>query len=293
MKHFEKTKAQSALDRIQQGRFDANDVDSLLMRLRESSYGHAVFRELADFVAHNRDRDRGITNESMEYMYLRMKFFSEYSVAKKQLDLSQPVPLYFKRLMILQVDKLAEGNLAARKKLKERIGRVFIEDKSKSTALLTREGTTQDMIATLRKLSSVISATPAITQEALVRELMVVLRKNKLSFKEKFVLEQAPRITLAALLLLNGTQFKIGSHKPGSCRLSCDKPRILLGLKLQDVDGKETDYREDFGCLQIQGTVVVDSGGNDMRFAFPVMTTSLRVEEWCDPSLFKVESVSE
>src|SRR5690606_35211520 len=102
------------VDKIEAGDFDENDVDSLFMKLRAYSSDHRVFREIADFVAHNDNRDRGLANQALETMYLRMRFFLEYNSPKETLDLSQPFPLWIKRLMIFQVEKCEEGVLKER-----------------------------------------------------------------------------------------------------------------------------------------------------------------------------------
>ncbi|HDU8584939.1 TPA: hypothetical protein RG682_000381 [Vibrio alginolyticus] len=96
MKPIDKTKAQKLVTKLEAGDFDENDVDNLFMRLRAYSHGNKVFREVADFVAHNDERNRGITNESLEAFYLSFKFFEEYTSSKKPLDITSPFPLYIK-----------------------------------------------------------------------------------------------------------------------------------------------------------------------------------------------------
>lgn len=79
MKLIEKIKAQKIVDKIQSNQFDENDIDGLFMRLRLYSKEQYIFKEIADFVAHNDARDRGLANKSLETMYPRMKYFIEYN----------------------------------------------------------------------------------------------------------------------------------------------------------------------------------------------------------------------
>ncbi len=123
------------VEKIESVVFDENDIDNLFMRLRAFSLGHNVFREIADFVAHNTTRDRGLTNQSLEAFYLNMRYFCEYVSPGVALDISTPFPIYVKRLMKYQVDRCNEQVLRAqfkvtRRRLKERIDSLFREDKT-------------------------------------------------------------------------------------------------------------------------------------------------------------------
>ncbi|MEI8654298.1 hypothetical protein P4S57_17195 [Pseudoalteromonas sp. Hal273] len=134
MKGIEKSKAQKLILKIEKGQFDENDIDSLFMRMRAYSNKMPVFREIADFVAHNDQRDRGLANQSLETMYLRMKYFLEYNSPKKSLDISSPFPLWIKKLMVLQVNKFKESVLkekfnVTQQRLKSRIENAFKDDK--------------------------------------------------------------------------------------------------------------------------------------------------------------------
>ena len=78
VKSNEKRKTQGLINKIQSGQFDENDVDGLFMKLRAYSTGFRVFREIADLIAHNDQRNHGLVNQALETVYLRMKFFMEY-----------------------------------------------------------------------------------------------------------------------------------------------------------------------------------------------------------------------
>lgn len=90
MKTIEKSKLQKSIQKIESGSFDENDIDNIFMKLRAYSTKFSVFREIADFVAHNDQRDRGLVNQALEHMYLSMRFFLDYQGEnKKQLDISE------------------------------------------------------------------------------------------------------------------------------------------------------------------------------------------------------------
>jgi hypothetical protein len=298
MKVTEKFKTQKVLDKIQSGSFDENDVDNLLIRLRAYSSGHNMFREFADLVAHNDERDRGVTNESLKALYLSIKFFIEYVSANRSLEISTPFPLYVKNLMMYQVDKTDESILQerytlTRKRLKSRLDNLFKEDKRSGTACLSESKIQQNTFEALKHIMSFIGTKPIITQDTLIEEIISVVTKNKLEVDEEALNREAPRITLAALLLLHEAHFVFGGYKPGYCRISCEKTSIIHGLHLIDKHIQEFQDKEEFGSLQVLGYVILDKDGKDLTICFPVMTTSLKADDWCDESMFNTEPFSE
>jgi len=101
--------------------------------LRASSYNNIIFREIADFVAHNDKRDRGLTNQSLEAMYYSLKYFLEYTSPKISLDIAKPFPIWIKKLIKYQVDKIDEEKLrekfsVGKERLKTRIDKGFKDD---------------------------------------------------------------------------------------------------------------------------------------------------------------------
>ena len=98
--------------RIQRGRFDANDVDGLLIKLRPYARSRNVFREISHFVAHSDARDQGMALESIMGFVDSMRFFQEYTGPKRPLDLGAPFPAYVYRLF------LSQARLADKQQLK-------------------------------------------------------------------------------------------------------------------------------------------------------------------------------
>ena len=98
MRTIERVKIQKSLDQILAGNFHENEVDNLLIRLRDYCAGHRIFREIGDFVAHAK-RDKGITVESLRKFCLDVTYgSSEYCRPGSQgtLDFNLPIPLYLK-----------------------------------------------------------------------------------------------------------------------------------------------------------------------------------------------------
>ena len=140
MKSIEKGKVQKIVDKIQSGNFDENDIDNIFMKLRAYSANFNVFREIADFVAHNDERDRGLVNQALEHMYLSIRFFLDYQGEnKKSLDIGVPFPSWILKLMKYQVERANESDLktkfnVTRSRLISRIDSSFKVDKKDGTA---------------------------------------------------------------------------------------------------------------------------------------------------------------
>lgn len=288
MKASEKIKAQKMVDKIQSGIFDENDIDNLFMRLRAYSAGFRVFRESADFVAHNDARDRGLLNESLQAFHLSFKYFLEYGMpGARSLDVSKPIPIYIKKLMKYQVDKCKPEDLrekfnVTRERLKSRIDNLFKDDKKNKTTQLQDFKLGRDGLATLQHLLGFIGSVPAFTGEDLAKDLIAVLRHNKLVFDEATIISQHPKIILCVMLLMHQTKFILESGATGECR--------ICGENTRKVDGQDTppeDTGADSGVIQILGTVsLVRPDGSPMKVSYPIFLSGLQIIDYCDASLF-------
>ncbi|MDQ9035186.1 hypothetical protein RFH07_00890 [Acinetobacter seifertii] len=296
MKSIEKGKVQKIVDKIQSGNFDENDIDNIFMKLRAYSVNFNVFREIADFVAHNDERDRGLVNQALEHMYLRMRFFLEYqSENKKSLDISAPFPSWIIKLINYQIGKVNEEDLktkfnVTKSRLLSRIENSFKIDKKEETANYKIGKLSINTLEAISYCLGFISGTAKFTQQNLIDELIGVLTKNNLNFDEKSIREESDKITICTLLLFQHSTFFLKGHKVGLCRISAEKESILYNMKFVDIDGNEVEHKENFGALYIQGTITLDRDGQDIHIAHTIMTTTLSAEEWCDDSLFVIES---
>jgi hypothetical protein len=291
----EKAKAQKIVKKIESGAFDDNDIDTLFMKLRAFSHGLNVFREIADFVAHNVARDRGVTNRSLDAFSLSMRYFSEYVSPGVSLDISAPFPLYVKRLMKYQIDRCNEQELRARFKvtratLRSRIDSLFKEDKKSKTAQLHKR-IGKETLDAISYVLGFIHSCAAFTQDELLNEMVFVLEKNTLIFDEQRLRAQGNRIAVCVLTLLHNTEFDLKGDQLGYCRIGSEKTAIPHNLRLVDENGDEVTWKEEFGNLQVNGEVVVQYNGAEVTVLYPVFTTNLGVEEWCDESLFSIEPV--
>lgn len=298
MKPIEKAKAQKLVLKLESGDFDENDIDNIFMRLRAYSHGNRIFREIADFVAHNDERNQGVSAESLEAFYLSFKYFLEYVSPKKSLDIGSPFPLYVKKLMKYQIDKCKDGDLKQRfnvtkQRLKSRIDTVFSEDKKNKKAFMKKPKISEDTIKALQYILGFIGSHPAFDQDQVISELLAVIKANKLNVNEDELLKHSDKIAACVALLLHDATFEYGAHKQGYCKVSCEKTSISYNQKFVDQDGNPVEHKESFGKLQVLGHVVLEKDGKDLTVCYPLMTTNLSVEDWCDDEMFVIEPITE
>lgn len=297
MKRIEKSKAQKLIYKIENDQFDENDIDSLFMRLRAYSNKMPVFREIADFVAHNDQRDRGLANQSLETMYLRMKYFLEYNSPKKPLDISS-FPLWIKKLMILQVSKCKEQDLKdkfnfTKQRLKSRIDNAFKEDRKNKKATLKNGKLSHQTLEAIQHIMSFLSGEAAFTQDELISELVKVIVSNKLSINQDLFLKQSDKITLCTLLLLHNATFEFKGHQHGYTQISAEKESISHNTKYVNANGDVVEHIETFGNLHVTGCVVLNNNGKDVTMGHCIMSTNLDAETWCVNELFHIEPVND
>lgn len=128
-------KAKEAIGRIEQGSFTEDDIELLLIRLREYSSAKSIFQEISHFIAHHR-RDTGITFDSLYRVYCGMRAYAEFRYHKKQLDLISPLDKWFYDFVLSQLNEIESHVLKkkygfSRKQAKQTFKNFFSEDKKK------------------------------------------------------------------------------------------------------------------------------------------------------------------
>lgn len=289
----EKAKLQRTVRELASGDFDERDIDHILMSLRAHSGSCLVLKEISHFVAHNDIRDKGITTNSLEAIYLSFKFFSEFTTLKKPLNIEGPFPSYIVKLMKYQIDKCKESELrdkfnVTKNRLKSRIDNLFKVDKKNKTANLKKR-ISENNYQAIKHILGFIGCHPAYTQEEILTELIQVLRDNNLEFEERDILNQSERIILCIMSLMHNTEYDFNGHKNGHCNISCEKHSIPYEMTFVDENGDPVEIDISFGKLQIHGTVPNINKGREVMMSFPVVTTDLDVEKWCDNTMFNID----
>jgi hypothetical protein len=289
----EKYKVESIIREIEDGTFNQTDVDNLFMKLRAFSSSFPKFTEIAHFLAHNDERSKGITVELLRAVQVAMTFQEEYVVGKKELLLDQPFPIYIKKHILNQVtlcdDRDFDWHYAlSKEQFRERVNRLFLEDKSTNTARLVGTINGQEQILLSFLLGSFFPR-ELFTQNQIINDLIAVMKYNQLNFDESKIGRRGNEITLCIMAILHNTLYKLGDSKRGKCSINTEwQEKIALEYLEKGKDRSVVLPKEDWGTLAVWGLVPSLNPKRDLKLCFRLLTSSLRAEDYCDESMFEI-----
>lgn len=278
--------------RIQSGRFDANDVDGLLIKLRPYARSRKVFREISHFVAHSDARDQGMALESITGFVDSMRFFQEYTGAKRSLDLGAPFPAYVYRLFLSQARLADKQQLKTKFKMSHdtlinKIKANFEVDVNSDTFSLRSNKGGIELFEALQYVIGFIHSRPAFHVRDFHKELKEVMRSEKVAFDEQHWDAQADHMSLAILCLVSNTTFVLADKTRATCKLQTEHHfRLLFGERRLPTGALNSEPRI-FGRLMILGEATVNSANKPpLRVGFPLIDTDLDPHNHCDSKLF-------
>lgn len=294
IKGNEKAKVQKTIVELSKGDFDERDVDYIFMSLRAHSGIFQIFKEVSHFVAHNDIRNKGVTTQSLEAFYLSFKYFSDYITEQTPLNIDEPFPSYIIKLMKYQIDKCKEEDLrekfnVTKNRLKSRIENMFKINAKSQIAVFVKKMSEPNFLV-IKHILGFIGSHPAYTQDEIMSELIQVLHLNDIEFEECEILNQGDKVMLCVLSLIHDTEYDFKGHKNGHCTIGCEKYSIPFEMTFVDESGEPVDIEQSFGNLQVNGTVPTINKGREAMVSFPVISTALDVEKWCDDSLFTIDN---
>jgi len=134
--------------------------------------------------------------------------------------------------MKYQADKCNEQELRAQfrvtpERLKARIDTYFKADKKSETAQ-PRKKIGKETLDAINYVLGFIHSRPAFTQDDLLDELVLVLKRNTITFDEQSLRAQGNRIALCVLILLHNKEFDFDGHKKGHCQISSEQGALRI-----------------------------------------------------------------
>jgi hypothetical protein len=280
------------IERIQVGKFDANDVDNLLMKLRPYAGKNAIFQEVANFVAHPDARDRGLAQQSLTAFIDSIQYFQDYASGNIALDLEKPFPAYIYRLFLSQTYLSDERRLKSEHKMShasliKKINANFTIDKKSGTCQFRNNKGGQELVNALQFVMGFIHARPAFHIRDFHAELKSVMKSQNVAFNEVAWNAQADKISLAILCLVSNTEFLLTSGGTAICQLKVENDFRLVSGKHRLSNGTTSSEPIEFGKLMILGeATVVGANKPPVRIGFKLISTDLDPREHCHPKLF-------
>lgn len=259
-------KAKGIVKKIEQGLFSEDDIELLLIRLREYVDAKSIFREISHFIAHHK-RDSGLTFLSLYKVYCRMRAYGEFQYHKKQLDLSRPIEKWFYDFVLFQLDEIESHVLKkkygfSRKEAKRVFKSFFTEDND-----IYRLGkvANQDLANIVNEASSFIKIQPLFSCDEIVDGFYQSLNNLGLINDQGEFKKQSDKLILSLLVLMHKREFHIGKDVFGKTEVDCPA----------DGFGKIKN-------LELRGTIQVP---NLVAIVVTLIETSLDCAAWCDPEL--------
>jgi hypothetical protein len=266
----ERQKLEKLVAAVSAGDFDENQVELVFLQLRDRCFGDRVFREVADFVAHRSRRNKGITKEWLYGFGLHFRYFVEFVIPKRNLEIDKEFPTWIRDLLLTQIPKFRAKDLRAAvgltaQQLSDGLKR-RLKDTTKGFCRLAELPIDACLFKGMQHLLGCIVSMPAYTQEDIIKSLVNVLTRNRLLDPRRTdIRPSSDRIMAGILCLLHCTEFKHDDQVVGICRVGCENENGFL----------EGHGQPGFGCLVLKGEVEADVSGKKLKVSLPIVMTSL------------------
>ena len=203
-------KAKEAVQRIEQGNFSEDDIELLLIRLREYSDTKCIFRELAHFIAHHK-RDSGLTFLSLYRVYCRMRAYGEFQYHKKQIDVSKSIEKWFYDFILFQLDELESHILKkkygfSRKQAKQKFKSFFCEEKD---VYRCNKPSDEGLANIINEASGFIKIKPLFSSEEIANSFLKTFKALGLITEPNDFKKQSDKLILSVLVLMHKREFHI------------------------------------------------------------------------------------
>lgn len=214
-------KARDIVEKFARGELCSNDVELLLIWLREFSAKNSPFREISHFVAHPK-RDCGNTFDALYSLYCRWRAYSEHQYKKQPLDLESPLEKWFYDFLLFQLDEVESKKLKqnygfSRKQAKRIVRENFSDHKG---IYRCTKPQSQELAAILQEAFSFIKVAALYDKNESVESWLNTLEGHRLIDDRKEWTEHLDKILLCFLVLMNKRTFHLGVQTFGETRLT-------------------------------------------------------------------------
>jgi hypothetical protein len=269
----DKNKIQRLTDKIISGKFDDNDIDILLSGLRDYSKKDSLFRELAHFHAHPKIRDKGKFKEYFISYGQQVKFIWQYRLHGEKINLYNSFQKYILDLIYYYINKIDKTLLQEKynivpHKLKKEINRNIVIDNKNNTVYFKATTPLQLHDIIIYFLKQIGGQKEILTQNVIINDIIYTLKNNDIIFDENEFKKESNKIMYCILLLLHLKTIEIEENSKNEfpyCSILFDKKEKNIHLGL-------------YGIMN-------SPEGDDIKIAFPLISTDLLLSEFCDENL--------
>nr|WP_181716931.1 hypothetical protein [Psychrobacter sp.]QJS05439.1 hypothetical protein [Psychrobacter sp.] len=273
MKLGERKKVEKVIQRIQSNAFDEIDIDTLFTKLREYAPTYSSFKEVSHYLAHNRERDQGITRDELSSFWLTIRFYKEYYETKRHIDIYN-LPIWVKKFILFQAERLDNETLKSElgmsgRRLTDYIKSKFKDYKVEGITKYKKSSVSDKDVKIINYLLMKILVKPAFTMEEVFEELTAILEKLSFDFNTNLLSEQRDKISLCIMHMIDNTIFILSDGSKAKCNITSEK-----------LPNTEENYLCMSGSMEF--TFEESSG-----ISFVLFNTKLKIEDWLDPMILK------
>lgn len=202
-------KLNTIVDKIQNGNIEEDDIELILIRLREYSLKDSIFREIAHFIAHS-DRDSGKTFDSLYNVYCRMCAFMKYQHNNVQLEINKPLEKWeydfiINQILICDSTKLKSETDMDNIQAINLIKRYVLKKNGKYEVQVLG---IEKLIPIFQQAFGFIQIQELFKSDHIIDSFIEVLERNDFKFEKDNIYKYSNIILLAILILMNKRTFK-------------------------------------------------------------------------------------
>lgn len=275
MKLGERKKIETILQRIQSNSFDDIDVDTLFSRLRDYAPPDSALREVGHYLAHNRERNQGITTQELSSFWLTVRFYVEYYQKKRHIDVYN-LPIWIKEYILFQAKRLDQTMLQSDlgmsgKRLADRINSKFKDHKSLGITKYRHPTVSEKDAKLINYLLMKILIKPAFDVDDVFEDLITILEKLNFNFDIGLLSRQRDKISLCIMHIVDNTTFILSDNSKAECNITSEK-HPSTGVP----------------CICISGSMRF-TWEEDSGISFVLLSSRLNAKDWLDTELLNEE----
>jgi hypothetical protein len=268
----DKAKVQRIVSEIINGNFSDISIDALLFELRDYSQKDSIFREIAHFIAHP-ERDKGKFRDFIMDYSQKVKFVWDYRVCGKKLDINAALPLYvfdllFKEIKVINLNLQNKYNITQHQLIKF-IKKNIIKDELHATAKFKSQLPSDKIEMITFCFSHIGEQKEILNEDIIINDIIKTLKENKILFDESSFKLQKNNIMLCILLLLHLKTLKIEES---------NKELPYCSILYNNENDLDNTHLGLYGIMN-------SPEGDDIKIAFPLISTNLLLKQYCDEGL--------
>lgn len=202
-------KLNKIIDKIQNGNIEEDDIELILIRLREYSPKDSIFREIAHFIAHP-NRDSGKTFDSLYNVYCRMCAYMKYQHNNAQLDIGKPLEKWEYDFIINQIKICNSTELESqinmdKVQVNSLIKRFIIKKNGKYEVQVSG---IKELIPIFQQAFGFIQIKELFTSSHIMDSFIQVMKNNEFKIERVNIDKYSDIILLTILILMHNRTFK-------------------------------------------------------------------------------------